>query len=182
MAKTLKLQRRRDLMDGWVLSPSGATVGDAVRTADISNPANRERLVRKGFQILTRHNANSTPAELQTEPPDVEVIARALEAVSTRKGAEIARLEELLAEAKTEMKQPHLSLNERSFWHLRAKRLEEKIAEIKSEQVMAAELYRALVLEDVAERAKAVPPEMRAAIEALERERAVHEMLDVEEA
>lgn len=167
------LQKRRDLMDGYVLAPDGATVADAIRSADISTPQNRQRLERKGFVILSRHNSNDRPADLRTEPPTLEVCRQVLEVIAARREQAVAALREELKDAQEELKQRDLARGERAFWRTRARDLEAKIAAIEQEEVSAEELHRAFLVEDARLRASFVPPEMREAMEAIERERAV---------
>lgn len=171
-----QLQTRRDLMDGFVLAPTGATVPDAVRTADISIPSNRQRLENKGVKLLTQHNGNDRAGDLVSRPPSLEACQRAVDEVQGRKEAAIARLRAELADAKGESKQTDLSRGERSFWRKRVVNLEEKLIDVEMEAVTGEDLHRMLVREDVSLRAAAVPPEMRAAMEAIERER---ELVDV---
>lgn len=164
------LQKRRDLMDGYLLSPEGATVADAIHTADISNSQNRERLVKKGNVLLTMHNSATRPAELETEPPSLERCSEALARIAERKEETIAKLEAQLLEAESELHEL-LTRDQRSYWRKRRDGLRRKIDEIKNEQVTAEELYRAFVREDVELRARGVSPEFRAQMAALERQR-----------
>lgn len=165
------LQKRRDLMDGYLLSPDGASVGDAIRSADISIPSYRQRLEAKGNRLLTRYGANDRAADLRTQPPSLEDCARALATINTRKEQMLATLREDLEESKREMKQGELGRSERSYWRARVRQLERKIEQIALEDVSAEELHAAFLREDAALRASFVPPEMRHALEALERER-----------
>lgn len=168
-----KLQRRRDLMDGYVLAPTGATVGDAVRSADISIPSYRQKLQKKGYVILTEYGANDRAAELRTSPPTLETCRAVVEEIEKRKAAVLAELGDQLQEAEEELAQRDLGRQERSFWRVRAKNLREKIAAIEGEEVTPEELHMAFVREDVTLRATAVPPQLREALEAIERERAL---------
>jgi len=176
------LQKRRDLMDGYVLDTKGGAVGDAIRSADISNSRNREILQRKGMQILTRHNSAGRPAELQSEPPTQEACEAALAVIYERREAILVDLRAQLKEADQEVKEVTLNRNERGFWRTRAKSLEKKIEQIATEQVTPRDLYVAFVREDVSLRARDVPPEIRAAMTAMERERAINTQLSEEEA
>lgn len=170
----IRLQRRRDLMDGYLLNPTGACIGDALRTADISNTVNRSRLRRKGFVILTRHNDSERPAEHDSAPPTVEDCAAALKVIAERRKPILAALKAEIAECDEELGSVSIGRMERGFWRRRRKDLEKKVAEIERDaRVTPEELHRQLVREDVSLRARAVPPEMRAALQAVERERAL---------
>ena len=164
------LQERRDLMEGYVLDVVGATVPDAIRTMDISIPQNRQLILSSGRIILTKYNTNDRPGDLRSEPPDLASCVMALEQIQGRKDVTVEALRAELAESKAELKSD-VSRGERSFWRARVTALERKIEVIATEDVAAEELHRAFIREDVTLHAKFVPPEMREAMEAVERER-----------
>lgn len=173
----LNIPRRTRYFEGYILAPTGAQLGDAIRTADISIPPYRERLQRAGNVILTRTNANSTVKELQTEPPTLETCEMVINEIAKRREPELERLRALVKEAAQEVK-AHMAIasKERTFWQSRKRSLEEKIeAIIAEEDVTAKDLYRWFVLEDASFQAQAVPAELRAALTALDRERRMRE-------
>jgi hypothetical protein len=179
--KPITLQKRRDLMDGYLLNPTGACIGDAIRTADISNTTNRSRLTRKGFVILTRHNNSERPSEHDSQPPTVEDCEAALRIIRDRVEPVLEALRAELAEADEELGSLSLDRRERGFWRRRKRDLEMKIKEIEEDQtVTATELHRQFVREDVSLRARTIPEFVRASLEAMERERALLDTYGIE--
>ena len=162
-----KLQMRDSVDVGWVLSPTGATVEDAVATTRITNPANRQLLIRKGFKILTRHNSNDTPRDYHGDPPTLDTCKKVIALVATRKEKALEFLQDQLDKAKEEPL-ADLPPGDRSFWRGRIKDLEKAVARVRDEDVTPEELHRAFRRDEVLVRNKEVDPAMRSQIEAFQ--------------
>ena len=175
------LQRRRTSDDGWVLSPTGATVAEAISSADVSNATNRQRLARKGCKVLTIHNSNDVPRDYRGTCPSLATSEKVVEIVAKRKPKKLAELEADLILATEELDEGDLPKGDRSNLKVRKKDLERAIARIKDDNVTGAELHRAFRREDVKVKAREVDPAMRAAIEAYESARTESAMLAEED-
>ena len=176
-----KLQKRDSTDVGWVLSPSGATVEEAIAPSRITNPTNRQKLILKGFKILTRHNSNDTPRGYRGDPPSLATCKKVIALVGTRKEKALTFLGGELARAKEEP-MSDLTPTERSFWRGRINDLERAINRIKDEDVTAEELHRAFRRDEVEMRAKNVDPGMREQIETFQSTQAESAALAEEDA
>ena len=170
------LTPRRDMTEGYILDVVGATVPDAIRTADICIPQYRQSLQRDGIVILTQYNGNERAGDLRTEPPTLAACAAALETIKSRKDDTMSALGADLGETEMELKSD-LARGERSFWNKRARALKVKLGLIADEQVTPEELLRAFNREDISLHAKAIPPEMKEAMETISRERRFQQSL-----
>ena len=162
-----KLQIRSTTDVGWVLSPNGATVEEAISFSSITNPSNRQTLIRNGFKVLTRHNSNDTPKDYHGDPPSLETCAKVISLVNGRKEKAVTDLKEHLRLAKEEP-MADLPPGDRSHWRVRIKDLVRAIARIEDEDVTPEELHRAFRREEVEMRAKEVDPAMRSQIESMQ--------------
>ncbi len=136
------LQKRRTSDDGWVLSPTGATVEDAVSSADCTTGANRQRLEAKGFIVLTKHNRNDAPSDYKAEVPPLEICQKVVKRVAKRKEKKLVELEAELVLAKEEPL-ADLPPSDRSYWRVRLKDLEQAVQKVKGDDCTGEELYRA---------------------------------------
>ena len=162
-----KLQSRDSVDTGWVLSPKGATVEEAVCTSRITNASSRQLLIKKGFKVLTRHNSNDAPSDYHGDPPSLETCKKVIALISTRKEKAISFLQEQLTTANEEPL-ADLPPSDRSFWRGRIKDLNRAIGRIKDEKVTPEELHRAFRRDEVVMRSKDIDPAMRASIEAFQ--------------
>jgi hypothetical protein len=176
-----KLQDRPSSNLGWVLSPDGATVEDAVSTARLTNAASRQILTSKGFVILTVHSPNDVPGDYWAKIPTIDDCHRAVKEVNTRKPAKLKELREALAIAKEEPL-ADLPPSDRSYWRVRIADLGRAIEKIEKEDCTGQELHRAFRRESAVVKSREIDKNMRAQIDAYDEVREEQAVLAEEDA
>lgn len=158
----LVMQKRRQEYEGYILEPTGATYGQAIRTHDISIPSYREEMRRRGLVQLTGDNGNTSVRGLETTPPSLELCEMVVDVMAARREAAIEEIKATIREEELEMKDTTIGRDERAYLRLRVRGMKKVIELIESEvEITADDLYQFFRGEDIRLRGSFVPPELR---------------------
>jgi hypothetical protein len=176
MAPTFRFKALRNKCDGYYLQPTGVLITEAICAADCSTGEQRDAMQRAGFKLLTQIIEGSNIGVV-TAPPTLDTCRMVCEEIAKRREAFVERIRAERAEAVEAAKEPEMKREERVFWRERAKALERALERVAAEEAALTPeaLHRAFVTDDIERKAAAVPPELRAALDALAQERTLAE-------
>lgn len=169
---------RNWLFQGYYLDKRGALYGEAIRFADIAIPLDREDIAKLGRVLLTQSNSSVETKDHSNAPPSLDMCRKVVSEMNRRRPALLKRKAAELSEAEEELNDHNLPKDERSYMRDRVKALRRYIAIVERQAEITPEMLREwFAREDLALRSAAVPPEMRAAFEVIEREREARDAL-----
>lgn len=172
MVATFKFKALRNVCDGYYLQPTGVLVNEAICAADLSSGEHRDDMQRRGFILLTQV-VQGAALKVVTAPPTIESCRLVCQEIANRRETFVQEIRAQRTEALEAAKEPEMKREERTFWRERAKGLARTLENVAAEEaVLTPEVLRhAFVSDDIARKAAMVPPEMRAALDALAEER-----------
>lgn len=165
----LPIQKRKGLMDGFVLDAKGAYVGDAIRTTDICIPSYRQAIEKAGGVILTQFAANDTARTHDPKAPTLETCRMVVRELERRTPEALAEFQVIYEDAAQELKGRDLPRGERSFWQKRERAIQKRIDDLRKQRITAEELYNFFQEEDIALHMQAVPDDLKEALGAVGR-------------
>ena len=167
-----KFKAFRNLCDGYYLQPTGVLVGEAILVADVSTGDARDATQRAGHVLLSQIIEGSS-IRVVTGPPTLESCQMVCREIAKRRDPYVEEIRAQRQEALDAAKETEMKREERVFWRERAKGLTKVLERVAAEEVVLTpqSLRQAFVAEDIARKASMVPPEMRAALDALAEER-----------
>lgn len=161
-----------DGLFGFYLRPDGASGGEAIVYLPAFNAEVREQYAKKGLKLLSDIRGDfSQKGEggLQTGPPSDEMIDFAVQEIQSRVKGELARMKADL-EATEGFLAEQLDSDERKLYQQRKRQLEKRIRDLKDEQPTFDELRQHFIREHRVRLQRAIPPNIRNAIAAMEEE------------
>jgi len=165
---------RVDRYGVWYLAPWGGTAREALVYLPGFNDAVRQRMVRKGFKLLSQAVGDFSERgenALRIGPPTDEAIQEVIDELRRRRPSTIEALKDEVEEANLILKDALADADEKKVYRRRLRQLKKLIAEAEADEPNEAEL-RAFFYREQAERAAiSVPLSYRQAVAAAQQER-----------